>query len=51
MQQPTLKKCKQLFEYQHLLLPLETPGGQRTNLLLNVAHFLTPAIVRHLWQL
>jgi hypothetical protein len=31
-----LYKCKQLFEYQHLLL--ETSGGQIYNLYLNVVH-------------
>ncbi len=30
---------------------LETSGGQRSNLYLNVAHFLTPVLIRHLWQL
>ncbi len=44
------KKCKQLFEYQHLLL-LETSGGRSSNLYLNVVHFLTPVLIRYLWQL
>ncbi len=30
---------------------LETSGGQSSNLYLNVAHFLTPVLNRHLWQL
>jgi len=34
------KKCKHLFEYQHLLL-FETTGGQSSYLYLNVAHFNT----------
>ncbi len=37
------KKCKQLFEYKHLVL--ETSGGQSYNLYLNVFHlFYTSAI-------
>jgi hypothetical protein len=31
-------KCKQLFEYLHLLL-LRTSGGQNSNPYLNVVHF------------
>jgi hypothetical protein len=30
---------------------LETSGGQSSNLYLNVVPFLTPVLVRHLWQL
>jgi hypothetical protein len=30
---------------------LETSGGQSSNLHLNVVHFLTPVLIRHLWQL
>ncbi len=30
---------------------LETSGGQSYNLYLNVLHFLTPVLIRHLWQL
>jgi hypothetical protein len=33
------KKCKQLFEYQHLLLLRETSVGQNSNLYLKVVHF------------
>jgi hypothetical protein len=44
------KKCKQLFEYQHLLLLRDT-GGRSYNLYLNIAHFLTSVLIRHLWQL
>jgi hypothetical protein len=29
---------------------LETSGGQSYNLYLNVVHFLTPVLIRHLWQ-
>ncbi len=30
---------------------LETSGGQSSNLYLNVVHFSTPVLIRHLWQL
>jgi hypothetical protein len=30
---------------------LETSGGQSSNLYLNVVHFLTPVLIRYLWQL
>jgi len=30
---------------------LETSGGQSFNLYINVVHFLTPVLIRHLWQL
>jgi hypothetical protein len=30
---------------------LETSGGQSVNINLNVVHFLTPVLIRHLWQL
>ncbi len=30
---------------------LETSGGQSSNLYLNVVHFFTPVLIRHLWQL
>jgi hypothetical protein len=30
---------------------LETSGGQSNNLYLNVVHFSTPVLIRHLWQL
>jgi hypothetical protein len=33
-----LQKCKQLFDFQNLLL-LKTSGGQSYNLYLNVIHF------------
>jgi hypothetical protein len=39
----TFKKCKQLFEYQHLLL-LETSGGQCTNVYLNAVHFFNTSV-------
>jgi hypothetical protein len=30
---------------------LETSGGQSSNVYLNVVHFSTPVLIRHLWQL
>jgi len=30
---------------------LETSGGQSSNLYLIAVHFLTPGLIRHLWQL
>ncbi len=30
---------------------LETSGGQNSNPYLNAVHFLTPVLIRHLWQL
>ncbi len=30
---------------------LETSGGQSSNQYLNVVHFSTPVLIRHLWQL
>jgi hypothetical protein len=30
---------------------LETSGGQSSNLYLNVVHFLSPVLIRHLWEL
>jgi hypothetical protein len=39
MEQHAIKKRKQLFEYQHLLLPRDN-GGQSSNPYLNVIHFL-----------
>jgi hypothetical protein len=37
------KKCKQLFENQHLLL-LETSGGQSSNPYLNDVHFFNTSV-------
>jgi hypothetical protein len=44
------KKCKQLSKY-NIYSYLETSGGQSSNLYLNVVHFLTLVLIRHLWQL
>jgi hypothetical protein len=38
------KKCKQLFEYQHLPLLIGTSGGQSSNLYLNVVHFFNTSV-------
>ncbi len=35
--------------FTHLLI--YSSGGQNSNLFLNVAHFSTPVLIRHLWQL
>jgi hypothetical protein len=43
MEQHTLKKCKQLFEYQHSLY-LETFGGQSSDLYLNAVHFFMTSV-------
>jgi len=39
-----------LFECKHLLL-LMTSAGQSYTQYLNVVHFSTPVLIRHLWQL
>jgi hypothetical protein len=51
MEQCTLKKCKQLFEYQYLNSYSETSGGQSSYQYLNVVHFLTPMLIKYVWQL
>jgi len=38
------KKCKQSFEYQHLLLLKNSSGGQRSNLQLNLVHFFHTSV-------
>ncbi len=35
----------------HIYSYLETSGGQSFNLYLSVVHFLTPVLIKHLWQL
>jgi hypothetical protein len=45
------KKCKQLFEYQHLLFLRDIWWGQSSNLYLILFIFSTPVLLRHLWQL
>ena len=41
-----VSKCLNTNIYSYL----ETSGGQSSNLYFNVVHFLTPVLVRHLWQ-
>jgi hypothetical protein len=50
MEQRTLKNVNYCWNTE-LSFYLETSGGQNFNLYLNVVHFLTPALIRHLWQL
>jgi hypothetical protein len=50
MEEHTLKKCKQLLEYQNEIY-IETSGGQNSNLYLSIVHFSTPVLIRQLWQL
>ncbi len=50
MEEHTLKKCKQLLEYQNESY-IETSGGQNSNLYLSIVHFSTPVLIRQLWQL
>jgi hypothetical protein len=45
MEQHAFKKCKQLFEYFDYL---EISGGQSSDLYLNVVHFSTAMLIRHL---
>jgi hypothetical protein len=42
-----VKNCLNTNIYSHL----ETSGGQSSNLYLKVVHFLTPILIRQLWQL
>ncbi len=50
MEQHTLININNCFNTNNYSL-LETSGGQSSNRYLNCAHFLTPALIRHLWQL
>ncbi len=50
MEEHTLKKCKQLLEYQNEIY-IETSGGQNSNSYSSIVHFSTPLLVRHRWQL
>ncbi len=49
MEQCTLKVNYYL--YTNIYYYLETSGGLSSNPYLNVVHFLTPVLFRHLWQL
>ncbi len=50
MEQRTLKNVNNCLN-TNIYSYLETSGGQSSNLYSNVAHFLTPVLIRHLWQL
>ncbi len=50
MEQRTLKNVNNYLN-TNIYTYLETFGGQSYNLYLNVVHFSTPEIFRHLWQL
>ncbi len=43
------KKCKKM--NTNIYFYLESSGGPSSNLYLNVVHFSTPVLIRHLWQL
>ncbi len=38
------KKCKQLFDYQHLLFLRETSGGQSSHLYINVVYSFNTSV-------
>jgi hypothetical protein len=50
MEQRTLKDLNNYLNTNNYSY-LETSGGQSSNLYLNVVHFQTPVLSRHLWQL
>jgi hypothetical protein len=50
MDQRTFKNVNNYF-HTNIYTFSETSGGQSSNLYLNVVHFLTPVLIRHLWQL
>ncbi len=50
MEQRTLKNVNNYLNTD-IYSYLETSGGQSYNLYLNLVHFLTPVLIRHLWQL
>ncbi len=50
MAQHTLKSVNNYFN-TNIDSYLETSEGQSFNLYLNLVHFLTPELIRHLWQL
>ncbi len=50
MEQCTLKNANNYLN-TNIYSYLETSGGQSSNLYLNVVHFLTPVLIRYLWQL
>jgi hypothetical protein len=50
MEQQALKNVNSCFN-TNIYSYLETSGSQSSNLYLNVVHFLTPVLIRHLRQL
>jgi hypothetical protein len=50
MEQPTLSSVNNCL-YTKIYSYLETSGGQSSSLYLNVVHFSTPVLIRHLRQL
>ncbi len=50
IEQRTLKKVNNCLN-TNIYSYLEASGGQNYNLYLNVAHFSTPVLIVHLWQL
>ncbi len=50
MEQQALKNVSNCWN-DNISFYLETSGGQSYNAHLNVAHFSTPVLIRHLWQL
>ncbi len=50
MEQLALKNANNCW-YTDIYSYLETSGRQSYNLYLNVVHFVTPVLIRHLWQL
>ena len=50
MEQHTLRSVNNCLN-TNIYSYLEPSGGQSSNLYLNVVHFSTPVLIRHLWQL
>ncbi len=50
MEQHTFKNANNYLN-TNIYSYLKTSGGQSSNLYLNAVHFLTPELIRHLWQL
>jgi hypothetical protein len=50
VKQHTLKNVNSYWN-TNISFYLETSGGQNSNLYINVFHFSTPVLIKHLWQL
>ncbi len=50
MEQHTLKNVNNCLN-TNIYSYLDTSGGESCYLYLNIVHFLTPVLIRHLWQL